>query len=67
MLVANWPYTLVVIMPVNRRLEATDPATAGPEVRTLVSRWGRLHPGRVGLGGAAVLILLATLAAAPSA
>ncbi|WP_375274254.1 DUF1772 domain-containing protein [Methylorubrum thiocyanatum] len=61
-LVANWPYTLIVIMPVNRRLEALEPPAAGPEIRALVERWGRLHAGRFGLGGAATLILLGTLA-----
>lgn len=61
-LVANWPYTLVVIRPVNRRLEAVAPSAAGPEVRALVERWGHLHAGRAGLGGLAVLILIGTLA-----
>ncbi|MEH3116200.1 MAG: hypothetical protein PGN25_00860 [Methylorubrum populi] len=35
-------------MPLNHRLEAIAPAAAGPEVRTLVERWGRLHAGRFG-------------------
>ncbi|MCJ2029406.1 DUF1772 domain-containing protein [Methylobacterium sp. J-043] len=61
-LVANWPYTLIVIMPVNRRLDAIVPTEAGPEVRTLVERWGRLHAGRIALGSSAVLILFGTLA-----
>jgi len=61
-LLANWPYTLIVIMPVNRRLDAIVPTEAGPEVRTLVERWGRLHAGRIALGSSAVLILFGTLA-----
>lgn len=66
-LVANWPYTLIVIMPVNRRLEALEPSAlessaAGQPVRALVERWGRLHAGRIGLGGLALLILFWTLA-----
>ncbi|MCP1549727.1 MULTISPECIES: DUF1772 domain-containing protein [Methylorubrum] len=61
-LVANWPYTLIVIMPVNRRLDAIVPTEAGPEVRTLVEHWGRLHAGRIALGSSAVLILFGTLA-----
>lgn len=66
-LVANWPYTLIVIMPVNRRLEALEPSApessaAGQPVRALVERWGRLHAGRIGLGGLALLILFRTLA-----
>ena len=30
-LVANWPYTLLGVMPTNRKLMAMDPASAGPE------------------------------------
>lgn len=58
LLVANWPYTLVCIMPTNRRLEATDPANAGPETRVLLQRWGALHAGRSLLGCGAVLVML---------
>ena len=29
-LVANWPYTLFVIMPTNNQLKALNPANAGP-------------------------------------
>ncbi|HEY0440869.1 MAG TPA: DUF1772 domain-containing protein, partial [Xanthobacteraceae bacterium] len=34
-LVANWPYTMLGIMPTNRKLMATEPASAGPATRTL--------------------------------
>lgn len=61
-LVANWPYTLLAIMPVNKRLEAIESTRAGPEARALVVRWGRLHAGRSGLGALATLILLVSLA-----
>src|SRR5215470_17074095 len=37
---ANWPYTLIVILPVNKRLEATAPDAANAETRELVERWG---------------------------
>ena len=62
LLVANWPYTFLVIMPVNNRRTAIGPANAGPESRTLIERWGWLHAGRTALGFAAIfLFLLASL------
>jgi uncharacterized membrane protein len=57
-LVANWPYTLLVIMPTNRTLMATDPASAGAESRRLIEKWGGLHAVRTGLGFAATSIFL---------
>ncbi len=57
-LVANWPYTLLVIMPTNRRLMVTAPADAGPESRALIETWAALHAGRSALGVAATLIFL---------
>jgi hypothetical protein len=47
LIVANWPYTLIVIMPVNHRLEALSPPIS-PEARALLVRWGRLHAARSG-------------------
>jgi len=57
-LVANWPYTLLVIMPTNNKLMALDPASAGPDSRKLIETWARLHAGRTALGLAATLIFL---------
>jgi hypothetical protein len=57
-LVANWPYTLLVIMPTNTRLMALDPARAGPDSRRLIEKWAQLHAGRTALGLAATLIFL---------
>src|SRR5262245_47564635 len=56
---ANWPYTLLVILPVNKRLEATAADQANAETRALVLRWGALHAGRSGLGAAATLVYAA--------
>ena len=57
-LVANWPYTLLAIMPTNQKLMDMDPAKVGPEVRNLIERWATLHAGRTALGVAATLIYL---------
>ena len=58
-LVANWPYTLFVIMPTNRKLKAIDPEKAGAESQALLDSWARLHMVRSGLGVAATCIFLA--------
>jgi hypothetical protein len=55
-LVANWPYTLLCIMPTNRELMAIDPRSAGPDARALLDTWARLHAVRSGL--AATLVFL---------
>jgi len=57
-LVANWPYTLLVIMPTNLRLMATAPKAADAATRSLLERWGRLHAVRSGLGAIATLLFL---------
>src|SRR5271157_467116 len=57
-LVSNWPYTLLGIMPTNNKLMAIDPANAGPDSRELIQIWARLHAVRTALGFAAVLLFL---------
>ena len=59
---ANWPYTLIVLLPVNKRLEATSPDTADAQTRGLIETWGRLHAGRSALGLAATLTYLWAMA-----
>ena len=56
------PYTLVAIMPTNRRLldPALDPDV--PEVRFLLRRWGQLHLVRTALGLVATWWMLRLLA-----
>jgi hypothetical protein len=61
-LIANWPYTLLVILPTNNKLTALEPAQAGPESHALLTRWGHLHAVRTTLGClSAVIFLLASL------
>jgi hypothetical protein len=57
-IIANWPYTLIGIMPTNRRLMATAPDAAGAESRALIEKWGRLHAVRTALGFAATAVFL---------
>jgi hypothetical protein len=57
-LVANWPYTLLIIMPVNHQLNAIEPQNAGPESRALIVRWGGLHARRTMLGFLATALFL---------
>jgi hypothetical protein len=63
LMIANWPYTLLVIMPVNKRLMTTDVSAASAETGDLIGRWGALHAGRTALGAGAVIAFLAALAA----
>jgi Anthrone oxygenase len=60
-MLANWPWTLIVIMPVNKALMATPLEKAGPQTRQLVEKWGGLHAFRTGFGALAVVIFLAGL------
>lgn len=62
-LVANWPYTLIGIMPVNRRLMATRPDDADAASTALIAQWGLLHGIRTALGVSATVIFL--LASSP--
>lgn len=61
-LVANWPFTLMVIMPVNKELKATPIENANAATRVLLEKWGRLHGVRSVLGAISVgLFLWATI------
>ena len=55
---ANWPYTLIGIMPTNNRLKAIAESNAGPASRALLVSWGRLHAARTVLGLAATVAYL---------
>jgi hypothetical protein len=56
-LLANWPYTLFAIAPVNKMLMRAAPETAGEETHALLQRWNALHAGRTALGAAAVALM----------
>jgi hypothetical protein len=63
LMIANWPWTIIGILPTNNRLMATAPGAAGPETRAMIVRWGYLHGIRSLLGALATLCFLAGLAA----
>jgi Domain of unknown function (DUF1772) len=62
LMLANWPWTLLGIMPTNRALMATDLTSAGGATRALLVKWNRLHAVRTGLGAAATLSFVWALA-----
>lgn len=58
LILANWPYTLVGMMPTNNKLKAIAEADAGPTSRRMIEIWGRLHAVRTTLGIAATFAYL---------
>ena len=58
LILANWPFTLICIMPTNNRLKAIRENGAGPVSRAMLETWGRLHAVRTMLGIAAMLAYL---------
>lgn len=62
LMLANWPYTIFIIRPTNRELEATPPAAASPSTRGLILQWGRLHAVRSVLGVLATIVYVWALA-----
>ena len=56
LILANWPYTLLVIKPTNDALNAIAGDQADARSRALIETWGRLHGVRSALGAAATLV-----------
>ena len=61
-LLAIAPYTLLVMMPVNRPLSASMPDDTDERIAPLVRSWGRRHSVRGVLGFAAALFFLSAMA-----
>jgi hypothetical protein len=55
---ANWPFTILVIMPTNKNITATPIEQAGPETIQEIVRWGFLHSVRTGLGACSTILYL---------
>lgn len=58
LMLANWPYTLLCILPLNNRLNSLAPGEAGPASRAMLDRWNKLHGARTILSGLAVVAFL---------
>ena len=54
-MLANWPWTLLVIAPINTALTGIDPASVSEVSRALIQDWGQVHAART------VFALFATL------
>jgi hypothetical protein len=63
LIIANWPWTLLAIMPTNNKLMAMEPSDQNSEARALIRKWGRLHAVRSILGLAATLVFFLSLIA----
>ena len=61
LLLANWPWTLLGIMPTNKALMAMDAGEAGPGSRALIVKWNRRHSIRTALGCLSTLAFLVAL------
>jgi Anthrone oxygenase len=58
LILANWPYTLIFVMPINKQIEAKPAGQGTDTTRGLIEKWGRLHAVRSALGVAATLAYL---------
>jgi hypothetical protein len=58
LILANWPWTVVMIAPISAALQGTVPEAAGLASRALIEQWGYLHGLRTGLGLMALVVFL---------
>src|SRR5689334_3232945 len=54
-ILANWPYTLFVMLPTNKKIAAWPVEDASTESRALIVKWGAMHAVRTALGLGATL------------
>lgn len=58
LMIANWPFTLIFIMPTNHVLTAIEPDSGDTRIRPLMAKWNRLHAVRTALATAATIFFL---------
>lgn len=58
LILINWPYTLFVMMPLNKTLDRVSIEEAGSDSRKIIERWGVLHTGRSLLGVLTIVFYL---------
>jgi Anthrone oxygenase len=58
LILANWPFTLLALQPVNATLMAISLDQPAAESRALMQQWGNLHAIRSGLGMFAMVTFL---------
>jgi len=58
LMLANWPWTLALIAPINAALLGTAPDAAGAASVELIQRWGQLHTVRAGISLTALALFL---------
>lgn len=61
LMIANWPWTIFGVMPTNQVLYETRLEDAGPQSRSLIVKWNKLHAVRTALGALAVAAFLIAL------
>lgn len=57
LLVASWPFTLILLVPTNNVLRTLYPGQASLQSQALLERWGHLHAMRTVLGVASTALL----------
>ncbi len=58
LMLANWPYTLAAILPLNHRLKDIAPDMVATRARPMLTQWNRLHMGRSAMSAVAVAVFL---------
>ncbi len=61
LMIANWPWTLLIMMPTNKKIMATPLEEAEPETRDRLVKWNGLHATWTCLGCLAVFAFLLAL------